>query len=337
MKYRYLMGFGLKVAPIVAAVTGCSGAGAPEPSDPALGMTQQAAATSVDYTDGSGTVKVRVKTCDWTPSSTVNCAYCGIDPGWVRIGGGAEILGESTDARLKASFPSLNPAPIAGCTGNGDGMGDQRTAWVARSAGSSNHQLRAYIIGLQLVGLDAASLQAQVYTFESTSGGDHLGNVVTWSAPTFPAEEKLLIGGGAEIVFNTANGYLTESRPVFEEWHGAATFATDPPDGGLKIYATGIPLCPTGWSGCLRFQKRAFASTSGTGYRTAALSTPYPWVNASVGGLGNVSGSSGRYLADLIPFNGAGAGATVRTKDHVPSVTGQATGYMINLVKNGGI
>src|SRR6266542_2640906 len=71
--------------------------------------------------------------------------------------GGAEIAGESTPgALLKASLP--NP--------NNFGANPPNTSWVARSSDNvqpQSHLLRAYAIGLRLIGMDAAALEANMF------------------------------------------------------------------------------------------------------------------------------------------------------------------------------
>jgi hypothetical protein len=296
--------------------------------------------STADFTDGSGTVRIRIKTCDWTPFGTSpRCAYCAVDSGWVRIGGGAEIGGSPSSARLKASLPfnGSSPPSFGSCTGNGSG--GIRSAWVARSTGTSSHRLRAYVIGLQLTGLSASALESSVFVHESTSELVLQPNI---TVPTLSG--SMLIGGGAEIVPPAGytpslpaggNGYLTESRPLFDtgEWRGRAVY-TNPPDGGLKVYSIGIHWCPTGWTDCLMNRLRSVVTGSSTGYHTASLASPFPWITTSVGALGVTNGSSSRYLADLIPFLGSDDGFTVRTKDQGTSVNATTTGYSLNMMSS---
>src|SRR5688572_21793761 len=103
---------------VLVASAGCSQG--PE-SDAEDVDVKQLSIQRVDYKDGSGNILLRVKTCDYTPSATNNCAYCVVDDGWARIGGGGEILGESTPgASLRQSYPAQSAytgVNWGGCTG----------------------------------------------------------------------------------------------------------------------------------------------------------------------------------------------------------------------------
>src|SRR5262245_31270856 len=148
---------------LVWAATGCGG----EPAANRTSDLEQTASalSTADYTDGTGNISVRITTCDWVASTLQSNrptaeAICPVAPGWVLIGGGAEVFhdpatGSATQtALLRASFP--NPNPFNGAAAN--------TSWVARSSDDVQtqlpHQLRAYSIGLKLSGMDAATLQA---------------------------------------------------------------------------------------------------------------------------------------------------------------------------------
>src|SRR5688500_18136263 len=59
------------------------------------------------FTDGSGDVTIMVRTCDFPLDDPAGprCHFCAVDRDWVMIGGGAEIEGSPSFARLRGSFP----------------------------------------------------------------------------------------------------------------------------------------------------------------------------------------------------------------------------------------
>lgn len=291
------------------------------------------------FTDATGDVKIQVRTCDYEASafSGKHCTYCALDEGWVMIGGGAEIEGSPSSARLRGSFPYPNgiTPPVStpdglqqNCTGNSpdNALSKDYIAWMARSDGSSSHRLRAYVVGLQINGLT-----------ESQLAGYRLINDATTASMTQPVIESggfnLVVGGGANEV-GSQNCYLTESRPNenSNSWRGSAYCG--PSGGGLKVYSIHLNTCMPvpGWDYCMEFKYRSAVTGSGSGYRTASATTPYPWITAGIGGLGVVNHSSSRYLADLLPLVGSNQGVTVRTKDQSTMVSGTTTAYSVNLV-----
>src|SRR5690606_26041111 len=137
-------------------------------------LAVSAAITNTDFTDGTGKIRIRVKTCDPTPAAFTNCAYCTADVGWLRIGGGANILGEANPgAMLQASFPSpdyFTSVNSYGCTGTGSSTGLMARTWVTRASGAQ-HQLQAYVVQMQLV--DA---QGQTFLPNTTQGIDNVAS-----------------------------------------------------------------------------------------------------------------------------------------------------------------
>ena len=94
---------------LMAAAGGCA-------ADETFGAedveTVTSAVSTNDFQDGTGTIVVRVKTCDPTPFAFTNCAYCFVDAGWSLVGGGGQISGESTPgAMLQSSFPHPDTFP----------------------------------------------------------------------------------------------------------------------------------------------------------------------------------------------------------------------------------
>ncbi len=291
------------------------------------------------FTDGSGDVKIQVRTCDYPASAATGsrCQYCAVDQGWVMIGGGAEIEGSPSGGRLRSSMPYVgslqapvhSPDGLQTCTGNtpNNDLTKDFTAWMARSASasSSSHRLRVYVIGLQISGVTETQLRNKIFYHDSTT-----------SALTAPAIEKdgagLLLGGGADEV-GSNNCYLTESRPTANNtWRGSAYCSSAP--GALKVYGIFMDPCISvpGWTNCLQSKVRSVVGSAVSGYGTASVVTPYPWVTTAIGGLGVVNGNSSRYLADLLPITSSTQGVSVTTKEAGGSVTGATTAYSINII-----
>jgi hypothetical protein len=298
-----------------------------------------------EYTDGSGQVHVRIKTCDYPATSQTGdlCAYCTLESDWLLIGGGAEIEGSPTSARLKASFPYPSFGPPSACTGNGSGARDG-TVWLARSHGTSLHRLRAYVVGLKIDNITVDEILAQnAYSVnESTT---MISSRPVRETPPF-LSSQLIIGGGAELlapIGEPVNGYLTELRPADvvgenNAWRGAGVFNSGS-QGAIKVFAIGLNPCllVPGWDHCLDWKWRTVTTGPVSGYGTASAATPYPWVTAGIGAKGvfGSAASSSRFLADLIPFSSGGQGFTARTKDQGSAVSGSTTGYAFNLMKGG--
>jgi hypothetical protein len=289
------------------------------------------------FTDGSGEVKILVRTCDYPATATTGprCTFCALDQGWVMVGGGAEIEGSPSSARLRSSFPYPNslippiksPDNIETCTGNtaDNDPNDFFTAWMARSDGASAHRLRGYVIGLQITGMGASALAQYRNISDSTT------MFLTQPSHERPGGSALIVGGGADEV-GGQNCFLTESAPneSNNSWRGSA-YCSSP--GALKVYGITLDTClpVPGWDSCMYWRTRSAVTGPTTGYGTASLVTPYPWVTTSIGGKGVVNFASSRFLADLIPVTGGNQGFSVSTKDQGVTVNGTTTGYSVNV------
>ncbi len=324
--------------PLLGGLAGCGAVPAGSDSAPDEGVGQEASALSTnDFQDASGLVRIRIKTCDPVAShlepvtgKNVAEAICPVDPDWVMIGGGAEIVGEGQPgALLRASKP--NPFPF--------GNGGDFTSWVGRSADNRMadnsqafpHQLRTFVIGLQLEGLDASTLAGSIILGQDAVTGNDTGNPTATSVIIAP--DFVISGGGVEVLPFTITQpeslypalYLTESRANANGWRVTARNNQTGAVGAVKTYATAIKRCPTGWKGkCLSFT--SFQSTSGSSnaYGTATVGVASPWVLSGVSGVAQ-QGGTGRYLVDLIPFNGAAQGVTARSKNHGGPGSGTTT------------
>jgi hypothetical protein len=322
-------------------LAGCGAeAGTDEATENVAKVQDELTVTDQSFEDGAGDVFVQIRTC--VPDSATSgsrCHYCALDQDWVLIGGGVEIEGSPTAGRLRASMPFPNFIPQSGAVRSTDGLencsgnvpnnstGKPFIAWMGRSEGASSYKMRTYAIGLKVLGMTADQLQDNVVHIDSTT-----------TAMTQPsqqqASEQLLVGGGADEV-GSRNCYLTESRPdaFANAWRATAYCSAAP--GGLKTYGIFLNGClpVPGWSFCMQAKSRGFTSgSSGSGYRTETLVTPYPWVTGSIGGKGVVNLGSSRFLADLKPLVGSDDGATITTKDAGTPVSGTTTAYVVNLL-----
>lgn len=354
---------GWSAVAVVATLGWAAGCGEVPPDDSGGAIededvtTVRAALSSTEFSDGTGTIVVKVKTCD--PASSTGsgsnhnaCAICIMDSGWARVGGGAEIIGEASPGpQLVVSRADWfqGTSPPSGCSGAGEPIPNQtNNIWIARSRGPVSHQLRAYAIGMKVRNTNGV-LVAPSITFPVDNVGGFSGNPATASVTVDTVSiqnatgisNQIVVGGGAEVVPNTANAYLTESAPVNTVnglgWRAGARYASGTPDGGVKAWVVGLEPCPAAWNGAcfhspIGIREAIAAATSG--YGTASYTLPSSWVTPVVGGKAPTSSGSGRYLADLIPFNGSSRGARVRSKASGGTSSGPTHAYAIALGRN---
>jgi hypothetical protein len=272
-------------------------------------LTCSAAAGCKEFTDVTGTIKVQVRTCGWVTSSGPSgsrtaVATCTVDndAGYVLVGGGAEIENSPIPgAVLKSCIPdpsSFTSSPLW-----------YYTRWLARSSefgltNSSAHRLRAYSIGLRLVGMSAAETGANLLWADGTDPNP--GVSYTQVVP----ESNVFLGGGGTVLPYDAPMYLVLSEPsaptgwtvnAHVNGSGADPF---PP----KAYAVSINPCPTRadgtvW-GCLTSAGPATISSGSGGYISATYTNSDPhFLVTSVGGHGFSfpNTTPKRFLTDIIP------------------------------------
>jgi len=318
----------------VLIVAACSEV--PDASDEVTERTG-ALITSYSYTDVSGKLQFSVRSCTATPAATgLRCAYCPVEPGYILIGGGAQILGSPSSARLKTSRPdSYGPEIQQACTGDAPAPGASDDIWLVRSysAGSITHQVQAYVVGLKIAGMSETELRPYIGAPNENTTGSLAQPTIDLDAPS----GKALIGGGAELLGPDAGGpygYLTKLHPVDPTLANSNAFrATAIFDGGkqgyLKVFAIGIDrtvpipdgsrLIAGGW--------RSVTSSTGTGYRTATVTAPFPYAFASPGASRLVMPPQTRYLSDIILPMANGQGLTASTNDEAASGTGATIAY----------
>jgi hypothetical protein len=316
--------------------------------------TVAAAVTNSSFYDATGTIEIRIKTCDATALATTNCAYCIMDDAYALVGGGANILGEASGgAMLQASFPNPYAAQTVnafGCTGPVGHVParvdvDYKNTWMARASGAS-HQLQTYAIGLRLKGTNGVWFKPWV-----SEPRDFVAPVYPPSVLQADLREQdrkgaseILIGGGTYLFKENTetdhavatNAYLVGSFPVGGDestraWRGRARSTTNPaPTEVMKVYGLFMNQCPAGYSQCFNYpQIRSFNAPTSPAYGTVSRHFPGFGVNTSVGGHA-VTITGARYLADLIPFNGSNTGFTVRSKAYTTG-SGPTVGYGMSL------
>jgi hypothetical protein len=335
----------LILAPL-AALAACGGP-ALEQEDVATVESALSCGTGCqEFVDSSGLVHVRVRTCSTfaatgtngsqkaeahcpTLTSTANSDW---NAGYVLVGGGAEIIGSPVPgALLKTSMPDVN-GPLRNSS--------IPLQWVARSGQyttGANHSLRAYSIGLRLVGMTADELSsgANFMVADSQGGGNPFTTAIS---PGY-----LLLGGGA-TAFDTPNPmFLTASEPDFfnNGWLAEAHTA-----GGLadtadpKAVSIGIVPCPvhangTQW-GCLTTSSLANMSSGSGGYiSTSVFESGTTKVVTAIGGHGYSFPNAGvkRFITDLIPGTTT-QGATIWSKNTTTVAAGGNVPILLDLARN---
>jgi hypothetical protein len=274
----------------------------------------------VEFTDGTGTIRIRVKTCGWVQSHPdqrtgrqVTETSCGVDDDdndglfdWALVGGGAEICCASR-ATLNRSAP------------------DTDNLWWASSSGNSSesHQIRAWAILMQLVDGIGQSFVPNVQITddnfelcEPNTAGVCINRGIWSRAGGF----GVLVGAGAQIQpEGQATGGLTESRPVIADtgeivWRVGARLG--PTDVSVRAWLVGMDLCPERWNGeCLSSPIiKELISTATSGRNTVNGTIASSSIPTTIGGQAIAQGNAVRYLDDLIPLNGANRGVTVESK-----------------------
>jgi vibriolysin len=276
-------------------------------------------ALTADFVDASGAVTVRITQCPPTAAQEHNTTTCSVDSDFVLIGGGAEILGESTPgALLTGSFPNL----------------DKKT-WTASSKDqrlASFHQLRAYAVGLKLAGVSALTLSnfVTVVSLRSTRSGHPSTSIGV------PGGFNL-IGGGARANWSTEGQLLTRSIPSGSQWLAASKEHVVAESGTVDAFVIGITSGTIPGFGSIDVTVNQASTGVPTGYGTANRAVPAGWVLASIGGEAQYA-SAGRMLTDLIPFvdapTDAAQGATVRSKDHEVQDAGTTSVYVVAIRKH---
>lgn len=286
-----------------------------------------------EFTDPTGTIKVRVRTCGWVTASgaagsQTAVATCSVDgdAGYVLVGGGAEIENAPTPgAVLKSCIPdpaSLTQTPRAHA---------YYTRWLARSSeyGSANstaHRVRAYSIGLRLVGMSTTETADNLLWADSTDA--NAGIPFTQVVP----ESNVFLGGGGTVLPYNAPMYLVSSEPngsvgwlVDAHVNGTGTDPSPP-----KAYAVSIDPMPRRangqvWGQLVGTTSATIVSGSGVYVSATYTETDPHFLVTSGGGHGYSFPNEGvrRFLTDVIPGTSS-QGSTVWAKSTGVSTSGGA-------------
>src|SRR5260370_7951728 len=157
-------------------------------------LGSQSAALTTDFFSGNGLVHIQVNTCAWSPVDPHPVANCSVNPGFVLVGGGAEVEGTANGGGLLThSFP-IN-----------------KSTWTVASKDhmvSFPHRIRAYSVGMQLQGMPEATLRSLVTITQSTSALGHAPSA-TATIPHF----HVMLSGGAVSNYQGQGQLLTGSFP----------------------------------------------------------------------------------------------------------------------------
>jgi hypothetical protein len=272
------------------------------------------ALSTFSYTDGSGLVRIRVTQCDWSSFAQAPSVTCAVDPAYALVGGGAEVEGSAPGGGLLTeSRPDRT---------------NQR--WVARSKDhgvAHVHRIRAYAVGMQLVGVSLSSLRQQIRVTAETSGGPVAGPGILMTVP----EGEILLGGGARTIYSGAGQLLWASAPVggdSQYWLAQAHDHQFSDPGWVMGYLVSIPRCPAGFGRCLVGSLASANGPTGGGYQPSGIAIQSPWAVTSVGAIANTSsGNNNRLLTDAFPHMAGTGGVSAWSKDHIVPVTGFTTAH----------
>ena len=310
------------LAPL-ALLLGCAAHDVGDESAETPGRVSSGIVTTT-FQDFSGDVKVRVKTCDQTPTNVTNCAYCPVDEGWARIGGGAFISNQGTGiGLLQASFPSdlnWNSVNANGCFGPAAATTDFKSTWVARASGGT-HKLQVYVVAIQMRDTSGATFMP-----DTSIGVDNVTlavnppanyTVTTMESQGFPSS-MMMVGGGAYVFLAPGGGdqvnmnvatdaYLVESRPKLHPelgWVASARARSNPAlDEPLKSFAIGLERCPPRLGKCLSYPYlKEIAGPSSSSWSTTSYAVPTGWLSASPGAFSQTNSSGPSYIGSMVPL-----------------------------------
>jgi hypothetical protein len=317
-------------------LAGCAPAETAEPAQN-VEVRSQASTMFWSWTDWSGDVEIKAWYCDWAGPGNRLISVCSVDPGYVAVGGGAEVLGNSAEGGLLTGSE-----PTSDLKGWRVAAKDHFVPF--------NYLLRAYVLGMRLKSVwgdwmteDLLRRSMYISYVRSCNADICAGVGIPGSVaglednPRF-AQGDIMLGGGAwaidsssnRLAWNGAGQLLWQSVPLMQggiptAWmaqskdHGVA----DP--GWIEASIIGIRRCPIGFTGVLESGHWHWnGNVNSTGYRSNMFNMPdSSWATTSIGAedqwyLGDYVG---RLLTDIIPTTGTGGGAghggvLAYSKDH---------------------
>lgn len=290
--------------------------GAETPATERPPMAAPTAGTSesftADFTDASGRVQVRIKTCPWSQPSRRNVATCSVDSEFALVGGGAEVEGNGAPgALLDSSYPNST-----------------LSTWTASSKDHSSaydHRLRAFAIGLKLSGVSVTTLRRNLTRVVASSASDVQVPIAAAEVPP----GYTLISGGAMAHWDVSGLLLTKSYPEagLVRWNAEAKAHGSSELGTVDAIAVGIRN-PFPDFGDLDVRIDAASTDATGGYGTAQVFLESGYVASGIGGRADWP-ASGRLLTDVLPIasmpNFEQAGAIARSNDHSDLAVGGST------------
>jgi hypothetical protein len=288
------------------------------------------------WQDYSRTVDVKVFRCGWVYGQH-NTASCTLPYPYAIVGGGAETCSFNPGtARCPESGVRGEPGALLTASYPSD-----TATW---SVGSSDHVvpyahfLRAYAIGMRLIGLThPVDLRSEMHIRSSRWPEWGLAYAMVDAG-------DLLVGGGASTTTGWTGQLLKLSYPVPDfqgqgrgAWFassGNQTFHTDE-QGTVTAYAIGIPRCPNTYNGCITTGMYWWNGPHGGGYQPSTIPQPDEgWATSSIGAYAQQDPASpyiyNRFITAMIPEVGFARGsATVWSKDHVYPQSGWSVAYTL--------
>ena len=273
-------------------------------------------------TDWSGLIQVKVFSSGfiggpWRSQWTVSQS---VDPGWVCVGGGADLYYTGAGALLTASYPSLD-----------------KKSWNASSkdhAKTDLHRIAVYAVGLKIQGVSESELKSYITITSDTS-------VVTNHpfAHSYVPNNSILIGGGAKVNLNGGYGnLLTASAP---QGASSVPYTANYWRAASKDHLKSNPTSITSYSIAIRKVIPNFGEVESQVFFTAysGVSNGVSSVTASISssdyafigfGARTTYSGAGRMLCTLRP---AIDGGSFANKDHLTTSNGGITAYIVGLKK----
>jgi hypothetical protein len=311
---------------VIAAFT-FAGCAVPVVHDKEETSSVSSAVVTANWQNSDNTLQVTLVQCDWSASSSTPSASCFVPAGYVLVGGGAEIEGES---QIYGAGP--NPgALLTWSTPNND-----LTAWWAVSKDhlySYPHRIRAYALGMRVgpgngTFISEAQLRSQMYIYwtqDTLQTGPHFWGAYINSSPNYQPGD-LVVGGGAYVSYSGAGQLLTASFPVWGGegntpigWYARSKDHGISSAGRLTVGMIAMRHCVVGARCFFSTAIRGGAAPTQTGYWTASQGSANGVLLplTSIGAYGESSNGNGRLLTALVPDPGDGDGGGFMTnKDH---------------------
>ncbi len=271
---------------------------------------------SIENTDWSGLVRVKLFYNEGTAQAEHNNASVQVDADYVLIGGSAWVTDTESGAFLTESRPDFN--------GN---------SWVASSKDHQNvdlHSLHVVAIGLRLVGVTSDVLRSYIRVTSLPSSGP----VSSPSKSITIQLDEILLGGGVKVnvppggsnllVYSFPNG--TNSWTAKSKDHLVSSPAT------LDVYAIAIKNVDIPGFGFLESGISIAGPQIGSGTQVAGSTIPTGWITSCPGGQATFSGY-GRMIMDMKVTSSDPFAFSTRSKDHKRVDSGSTYAYAVRIRK----